>query len=260
MTERIRPNADRSTPTAAFTLIEMLVVISIIALLIALLMPALSKARESGRRSVCLSNQHQLAVGMHTYAPEYKYRLPWIDGIYYSTTPWGGPYHLSHLSGGPVGMGLFLKTNHVSDPRVYYCPSMKLNWASYEENWVWSDAQQIATFGYDISFPNSYCYSSYEYARWVPGWNPWPIGPGQQAAYAPYSTIDRLRDDAIVYDSFYVQRGKWGHRDGYNVLYGDAHARFYADPQLYLSETLSIDLPSLGLFEFQAVIQDMNRY
>jgi prepilin-type N-terminal cleavage/methylation domain-containing protein/prepilin-type processing-associated H-X9-DG protein len=51
----------------AFTLIELLVVISVIALLMAILLPALGRARESGKRTVCLSNLKtlQLAWGMY---------------------------------------------------------------------------------------------------------------------------------------------------------------------------------------------------
>ncbi len=49
------------TPTA-FTIVELLVVIAIIAILVALLIPAVQMARESGRRSTCTSNMHQLAL------------------------------------------------------------------------------------------------------------------------------------------------------------------------------------------------------
>jgi len=44
----------------AFTLIELLVVIAIIVLLMALLMPALERAREQGKRTVCMNNPRQL--------------------------------------------------------------------------------------------------------------------------------------------------------------------------------------------------------
>ena len=51
-----------------FTLIELLVVISIIAVLIAILLPAMQSAKETTRRSMCLSNLHQWGIGLATYA------------------------------------------------------------------------------------------------------------------------------------------------------------------------------------------------
>lgn len=59
-----------------FTLVELLVVISIIALLIALLLPALHAARSTAKRVMCMSNQRQLGLCFRAYANDHDGWLP----------------------------------------------------------------------------------------------------------------------------------------------------------------------------------------
>jgi prepilin-type N-terminal cleavage/methylation domain-containing protein/prepilin-type processing-associated H-X9-DG protein len=60
----------------AFTLVELLVVIGIIAVLIAILLPALNKARQAARDAACLSNLRQIGMGIFMYANDNKGLLP----------------------------------------------------------------------------------------------------------------------------------------------------------------------------------------
>lgn len=77
---------------AAFTLVELLVVIGIIAILVSILLPALNKARESGKSVRCLSNLRQMGVALSIYQSEWDGFIPLLD--YQQRGSWG-----SHLSG-----------------------------------------------------------------------------------------------------------------------------------------------------------------
>ncbi len=64
-----------------FTLIELLTVIAIIGILAAILIPIVEKARESGRRAVCVSGIRQIGMAAHVYATEHNDRLPDMQGV-----------------------------------------------------------------------------------------------------------------------------------------------------------------------------------
>lgn len=58
------------------TMIELMVVISIIAILVSLLLPALNKARDISKRVACLGNEKQMSIGIQSYAGDYNGYLP----------------------------------------------------------------------------------------------------------------------------------------------------------------------------------------
>jgi len=100
-----------------FTLIELLVVIAIIALLMSMLMPALSRAREAARRTICAGNYNQQALGVRIYAEENNSIVP-------------NPQALA--GGGWLWDMNFLSTNQISEAAgiekndVYFCPENRL--------------------------------------------------------------------------------------------------------------------------------------
>jgi prepilin-type N-terminal cleavage/methylation domain-containing protein len=132
----------------AFTLVELLVVIGIIALLISILLPSLNKAREAAARTQCMSNMRSLAQALNIYAAQNQGRFPpHLKGIdNYNTYPayhpsWNTPeYNQGRLAAdGYVGVGYLIRNGQIKDGKAFYCPKMEyrdLRYETWEPRWT----------------------------------------------------------------------------------------------------------------------------
>jgi prepilin-type N-terminal cleavage/methylation domain-containing protein len=118
----------RRAEAKAFTLIELLVVIAIIAILAALLLPALAKAKLKAMRMQCLTNLHQIEVGLNIYAGQYNDKVPVLGG---GAWAWDIPTSCTTLM---LKSGLTKKT--------FFCPSTSPKYTDLQ-NWLGTDGKGL---------------------------------------------------------------------------------------------------------------------
>ena len=125
----------------AFTLLELLVVISIIALLVSLLLPALSSAREAARNALCLSQMRQHGIAQNTYSADFDGHYPQFGGkAVPSYRDWfrsgGGSNGAQDKIRGPAS-AMYVQ-DYVNagaqreNQQIFYCP--RINWLK-GDNW-----------------------------------------------------------------------------------------------------------------------------
>ena len=116
----------RRNETAAFTLLELLVVISIIVILAALLLPAMAKTKAKANQIACLNNLKQIGVASHLFAHEHGDKFP----VEVSTNQ-GGSLEYNQSARKLAGIFSFsyrnfqVMSNELGTPRILVCRSDK---------------------------------------------------------------------------------------------------------------------------------------
>lgn len=142
----------------AFTLIDVLVSIAVIALLIGILLPSLRMVHETSRRVVCASNLRQIGLGIHMYSTDNDAWLPYSsfasgNGDYWSTDP----LYLrvdARSRGYDVmlwdGLGVMFEQSYLDDGQIYYCPSHTgtHTFEAYAAQFAGEDGEILANFQY----------------------------------------------------------------------------------------------------------------
>jgi prepilin-type processing-associated H-X9-DG protein/prepilin-type N-terminal cleavage/methylation domain-containing protein len=236
----------------AFTLVELLVVIGIIAILIAVLMPALSAARKQAARLTCASNLHSIGHALTMYAQQYRY-YPGMIAREGSVDAAVWPTLLRQYLG--------------ASKEVFYCPSQdeRCRWTAAGPAPVVPASGLFLQFGYEPrepllhgGAPFSYGYNATgdRLTGWGPpmrglGWVAGGIGSLPSPDYGPRraSTLRAPAEMVAVTDGtvdgildFFTWPG-WAlggqevlpgrvhpasvHGGGSNVLFCDGHVQWY---------------------------------
>src|SRR5205823_12453245 len=105
----------------AFTLVELLVVIGIIAILIAILMPALSRAKDQATRLQCMNNLRNIMQAITMYESENKDSLPYCN---WENTPSGcqGWLYRDHVQALPTYSDTGIVYQYLKTRAIFKCP------------------------------------------------------------------------------------------------------------------------------------------
>lgn len=103
---------------ASFSLIELLVAVTIISILAAILMAALGDVRERGNRAKCLNNIRQIGLGIEYYQDDHD--------AYYPIAPPNAPYDFGDKN---IYMNILASNHFQSSFGVFRCPSNRNEWS-----------------------------------------------------------------------------------------------------------------------------------
>jgi type II secretory pathway pseudopilin PulG len=206
----------------AFSIVDLLVSIAVIAVLLALLSPTLSQVREVARRVKCASNVRQMGFGIAMYSEDYADWLP--PSIYLANGVAGTsfPQRMNTLRADPAevpqhadsawdGLGDLYWLDYLPAAPLYYCPSHTGDnpFARYVEAW---------------SRDSGVIRGNYQYR-------------GEGPTGIRLLSVIRPGSAALVTDSM-ASQSDFNHRVGSNVLRADLGVYWFDDPGRKLFDLL----------------------
>ena len=203
--------ASRIARPGAFTLVELLVVIGIIATLVAILLPTLGRAREAARAANCLSNLRQINTAFMLFAHDNKGYLPQVGGSGTSSDNFV-------INGTNTRVAIRWFGGLYGSPQKFYAPAAMLS-----RYWGTASVGGCPTFGMGDYFrpqygPVDYAYNSL-YARhkeWAAG------GVEKNGRGVKLNRIRKSSEKALVWDAARLESGlpdrtPWGYPTTGNV-------------------------------------------
>ena len=230
----------------AFTLVELLVVIGIIAVLISILLPSLSKARQQAQLVQCASNLRQIVMATINYANDNRNMMPpvrgdtgsptfgleWNAGSYQYT--WN-PSFQAALPDPGAGIGRLINAKYIKSTTFYYCPQWNPDMPTSGFNTVFNQAyiyNPHFAWRTDIAAAKSHLvpwwkkFSSYGKTKGGPipasNWNPIQSGLVSATTTFDFGKFPRaLAMDNT--DSTATSTHQVGAKRAFNVAYADGH-------------------------------------
>lgn len=223
--------------TRAFTLMELLVVIAVIALLMSIVLPALQVAREAGKRALCASNCRQTGIGMHLYAQAHDGLMipmtnpsgkpmpfetmePWMSVLAY------GPNAKTGDKLKPLHLAVFYEEGHIQDPKVFYCPAQP-RITMYPFPFYYEFYTGDGSYPWGSVLPTIPGVAEHTYVR--TSYNYWTHGR-KRLDEIPHKAV--LVDNLQTWEVIPHRRGR-GDPLGLGALFGDGHVRFCIGADLF---------------------------